>query len=213
MPSMASITQRQGSERRVIYFILKNKSTLPLSSIVEWGQARSKDNISGSPWFFKAKETFASSPLLEFDIWPLDVVFQLGKDMAEINSLLHPLSAISGATSCHHISGQWIKVTRKASIPQKSGVPAPQKGHPHGKELCHPTGRHQRRLEDSPWTQTSYLSLSGHIVGWFKIQCKKAEDYICLSFPIDFSFSHLTIISTSSFYSQGTQDQLKAHRP
>lgn len=69
---MASITQRQGGERRVIYSILKNKSKLPLCSVVGWGQERSKDNIPGRPQFFKAEETFASFPLLELDIWPLN---------------------------------------------------------------------------------------------------------------------------------------------
>lgn len=72
MPSVASISQRQGSERRVIYYsILKNKSKLPLCSIVRWGQERGKDNIPERPPFFKAEETLASFPLLTFGLWML----------------------------------------------------------------------------------------------------------------------------------------------
>lgn len=50
--------------------ILKNKSKLPLCSIVGWGQERGKDNIPERPLFFKAEETLAISLLVEFDFWP-----------------------------------------------------------------------------------------------------------------------------------------------
>ena len=72
MPSMASITQRRGGERRVIYSIFTNKSKRLPRSVVEWGPEVSKDNIPGRPQFLKAEETCASFPLLVFDIWPLD---------------------------------------------------------------------------------------------------------------------------------------------
>jgi hypothetical protein len=68
---MATITQRQGGERRVIYSILINKSKLPPQSISGGGQEGSKDNIPGKPWLFQAEETLASFPLLESGIWPL----------------------------------------------------------------------------------------------------------------------------------------------
>lgn len=51
---------------------LRINQNLFLALLSSGGPEVSKDNIPGRPQFVKAEETFASFPLLAFDIWPLD---------------------------------------------------------------------------------------------------------------------------------------------
>lgn len=165
MSSMASITQRQGGERRVIYSILKNKWKLPPHLIAKVGSRREQRQHSWEasvPWSWGSICIF---PLfgawhLTSGCWRTSSVFQLWMDMAEINSLLYVLSAISGARGCSYIQDQWVIATCKAmktNILQESGVSiilAEPKGVGE-REPCYPTkysevqGGLQRKLEDS----------------------------------------------------------------
>lgn len=145
--------------RRVIYSVLKNKSKLPPCLVVEWGPEGEKITFLRGSQFFKAEETFASFPLLVFDILPLDAE-QLGlhfrwEDMTCVNSFPHFLSAISGASGCHHTQGHWVRATCKASHHQESRLSFQypswlQIWHPGGRKPCDPTKsiqKHRPALE------------------------------------------------------------------
>lgn len=189
MPSVASISQRQGSERRVIYYsILKNKSKLPLCSIVRWGQERGKDNIPERPPFFKAEETLASFPLLTFGLWMLKNQFCVSVVRG------YSRDEFPSASPFCHFGNQWLSPrsrSRSYSHTQDehpSGellkTPAdPKRVTPGGREPCYPTEYSEAQMDfredwkTLPRTQTSTFRPSLRTEGLCRIDRVCAADY------------------------------------